>query len=377
MVYITSLGSFLPGEVITNDKIEDVLGRPSDIPSRAKNIVLRSNGIKGRYYALDPVTKKPTHTNAELTALAINQALKNTDFEKSGVDLIACGTTCPDQFLPSHASMVQGELKLNSAEVISTAGVCCSSMAALKYAYLSILSGDKQTAIATGSEISSKFMRAQNFEKERIEELKKSEVYQFEQDFLRWMLSDGAGAFLLENKPRGLSLKIEWIDFKSYANELPTCMYGGAKKDENGKLKSWLDYDRKDLVNDQVLNISQDTKLLDKYVAEYCVSKTLHEIKVRRGLMPGDVDWFVPHYSSGYFREIVFEHLNKIDFHIPYDKWATSIESKGNIGSASFFIYLDDLMKSGQVKAGQKILGLIPESSRFSAAYILLTATEA
>ena len=42
-----------------------------------------------------------------------------------------------------------------------------------------------------------------------------------------------------------------------------------------------------------------------------------------------------------------------------------------------FYVYLDDLMKSGQIKPGQKILGFIPESSRFLASYVLLTAVEA
>ncbi|OUR98868.1 hypothetical protein A9Q84_05500 [Halobacteriovorax marinus] len=372
------MGSFLPGKAIDNSQIEEVLGFVNGNNSKAKNIVLRSNGIKSRHYALDPITRKSTHTNAELTALAVKDALKNTEFEDQGVELLACGTTCPDQFLPSHAIMVHGELEGKPHEVVSTAGVCCSSLAALKYGYLALLAGDKENAVVTGSEISSKFMRAENFENERsesLEELKKNSSFQFEQDFLRWMLSDGAGAFLLEKTPKkeGVSFKIDWIDFTSYANEVPTCMYGGAKKDENKKLKGWLDHDRSELLEEKVLNISQDTKLLDQHMAFYAINKALVSVKKKRDLKPGDIDWFVPHYSSDYFRKKLEAKLEEIDFNIPTDKWFTTIESKGNIGSASIYIYLQDLLETGKLKNDDTILCFIPESSRFSVAYMQLT----
>ena len=72
------------------------------------------------------------------------------------------------------------------------------------------------------------------FEKETENEskLKENPLLAFEKEFLRWMLSDGAGAVLVENKPAGkLPLKIEWIDIRSYANEKETCMYAGADKE--------------------------------------------------------------------------------------------------------------------------------------------------
>jgi 3-oxoacyl-[acyl-carrier-protein] synthase-3 len=67
-------------------------------------------------------------------------------------------------------------------------------------------------------------------EAEKIDRLETEPILAFEKDFLRFMLSDGAGAALLESEPNknGLSLRIEWIDQRSYANELPTCMFAGA-----------------------------------------------------------------------------------------------------------------------------------------------------
>lgn len=64
----------------------------------------------------------------------------------------ACGTSSPDMILPSLASMVHGELNTTGVELISAAGACCSGMQALKYAYYSILCGETEMAVATGSE---------------------------------------------------------------------------------------------------------------------------------------------------------------------------------------------------------------------------------
>lgn len=57
-----------------------------------------------------------------------------------------------------------------------------------------------------------------------------------EKDFLRFMLSDGASAVLLQDNPgMGKALRVEWVEMTSYANELPTCMFMGA---ENQKMAS-------------------------------------------------------------------------------------------------------------------------------------------
>ena len=61
-VYINKISSFLPNEPISNDQMEAVLGMVGDVPSRVRKMILRSNGIESRYYAVDPITRKQTHT---------------------------------------------------------------------------------------------------------------------------------------------------------------------------------------------------------------------------------------------------------------------------------------------------------------------------
>src|ERR1035437_8463003 len=243
-VYITKLAKFLPNEPVSNDEMEDYLGIINGQPSKARRIILRNNGIKTRYYALDK-TGKSTHNTAEITAIAVDK-LFDDKFRREQLELLACGTTTPDQILPSHAVMVHGLLKVPNVELASFSGSCCTGIQACKFGYLSVLSGNTQNAICSGSERFSRWMLSQHFESEiqKIAQVEANPIIAFEKEFLRWMLSDGAGAVVLENKPNSdkLSLKIEWIEICSYANQLETCMYAGAEKDENGKILGWAEF---------------------------------------------------------------------------------------------------------------------------------------
>jgi 3-oxoacyl-[acyl-carrier-protein] synthase-3 len=59
---------------------------------------------------------------------------------------------------------------------------------------------------------------------------------------------------------------------------------------------------------------------------------------------------------------------------IPLSRWFTVIETCGNAGSASIYIMLDALLRSGRIARGQRLLCFVPESGRFSSAFLHLTA---
>jgi 3-oxoacyl-[acyl-carrier-protein] synthase-3 len=337
---------------------------------------LRNNGITNRYYALEK-GGKVTHTNAEMTANAVKALFNGTPGAIKSMQLLSCGTSSPDQLMPSHGVMVHGCLPESGAiEVVSPAGVCCAGMHALKYAYLAIRTGDVQTAIATGSERFSTSLRAELFEDEvqKLKELEANPYISFEKDFLRWMLSDGAAAFLLSNQKYedGLSLRIEWLEGVSYAQEMEACMYMGSDKMEDGTLKSFLEYSPDDLVDQSVLSIKQDVKLLSEYIVPLGGIK-LKELFETKGMTPDDIDYFLPHMSSNFFKSKIYERLEYNGMGIPYEKWFVNLSTVGNVGAASVYLMIDELFHSGKLQKGNKLLLLVPESSRFSYMYGLLT----
>lgn len=377
-VYITAIATALPNEPVGNDDIESVLGQAGVQPSRARRVILKSNKIKSRYYAVDPKTGARTHTNAELTAEAI-RALG--DPYSKAMDCLVCGTSLPDQLMPSHAVMVHGELASPPCEVAATAGVCLAGMSALKYGWMSVATGQHQRVVSTGSEVASAVMRGKLFEPETVASLdsleKKPEVA-FDKDFLRWMLSDGAGAVALEPTPakEGLSLRIDWIELRSFANQLDACMYAGARKREDGSLESWKDLSHEDWLKESIFAVKQDVRLLNEHIVATTIEQYLPEIIEKYQLSGDDIDWFLPHYSSGYFRERAYEGIKKGGLDIPFERWATNLSDKGNTGSASIYIMLEELYQSGKLEPGQKLLCWVPESGRFASSFMLLTVCD-
>lgn len=379
--YITGTGIFLPNEPIENAEIEDVLGRVDGRDSKVKDWVLDYNGIESRHYAVDPNTGKQTHTNSELTAEAIRAAVANAELDLSAIECLACGTSSADQGIPSHASMVHGELSCPPCEVISTTGVCCSGMSAMKYAYMNVRAGESTCAVSSGSELASVSFRAKHFEHEmnarKLQEFEELPELAFENEFLRWMLSDGAGAVVITPEPRttGVSLRIDWIDLVSFANDAETCMYYGAVKQEDGSLVGYraagAEEDLETFVSKGYMNLSQDVQLLRSDLPKFFREALIrtHE----KHSLNQEIDWVLPHYSSESFREPLYDGLVAEGAEIPYDKWFTNLKWKGNTGSASIYIIIDELISSGRAQPGQKILCAIPESARFTFSIMHLT----
>jgi 3-oxoacyl-[acyl-carrier-protein] synthase-3 len=377
--YIVEMGSYLPNAPVENDAMESVLGMVGERPSRARRITLRNNGIRLRHYAIDPATGKTTHNNAQLTAAAVREGLQRAAWRMGDVDVLACGTSTPDQLKPGHAAMVHAELGEARLEAVSAAGVCCAGMAALKYAYLMVRTGEARRAVATGSELCSTFMVARNFCAEspaQIAAVAQRPGLAFEKDFLRWMLSDGAGSALLSPAPNNgkLSLRIEWIEGTSLANELPVCMYTGAIKLADGRLRGWREAENPgEIAREHYFAIKQDARLLDEHIARLVAADTIGAILAKHAVRAADIDWFLPHYSSQYFRPVLARALEGAGVVIPEARWYTNLATVGNVGAASIYLMLDELWRSGQLARGQRLLCLVPESARFSVYYMLLT----
>jgi len=376
-VYINAIAKFLPNDPVPNDRMEEVLGIVNGVPSRARSIVLRNNRITSRHYAIG-TDGRPTHNNAELTMEAINQLLVRSGADASAIDILSCGTSTPDQLLPAHASMVHGLWQNRPMELNSASGICTSGMNALKYAYMAIATGSAKQAVCTGSERVSSWLRADKFnnESERLAALEKNPLIAFEKDFLRWMLSDGAGAMLLADRsnPDGLSLAIRWVDGISYAHELEPCMYAGAIKADNGSLLPWSDAHPEEWLENSIFAIKQDIKLLESHIIPKGV-ESIQEILRRHELAASEIDHFLPHISSYFFSDRLTAAFKKAGIGIPEDNWFINLHKIGNVGSASSYIQLEELFNTRPLKRGEKILLSVPESGRFSYVYALLEVT--
>jgi len=373
-VYITRIEKFLPNDPVSNNEMEKILGMVDGRESKSRVLILRSNGIKTRYYALDK-SGRVTHTNAQLTAEAIRR-LFDDRISYNDIDLIAAGTSSPDVIQPAHALMVAGELGGKPVEAVSAQGTCNAGMLSLKYAYLSLKTGEKKRAVVAGSEAFSSWMKAENYEAEidRRKEIEENPYIAFEKDFLRWMLSDGAAAMLMQTQPEEgkPALRVEWIDVLTYAVELDTCMYAGCEKEKDGSVKGWREMTAKEQQLKSVFSLKQDARLLQQHI----VDKGVEHLKLvidKYNVDLDSIDYFLPHISSMFFKNPLSEGFKKAGLNIPDEKWFLNLPRVGNVGAASAMLMIEELFNTGKLKKGDKLMLMVPESARFSYAYSLLT----
>lgn len=373
-VFITGTSCYFPNKPVSNEDMEDFWGLITGKHSRVKPVILKQNGIKQRYYALTK-EQKITHTNAEMAVNSILQLLKNSDISNSEIELLSCATSSPDQMLPSHASMVHGLLKNKPLEIFSASGICLSCLQAFKTAFWGVLSGEKRNAICSTSELTSATLLSKNYdiEYEKCADLGVQPYMALEKDFLRFMLSDGASAVLLQDNPgNGKALHVEWVEMTSYANELPTCMYMGAERKENGELKSWKSFNNLERTEQSLFVVKQDVKLLGAHAVPYW-AKHIKYCLEKHNVAPESISYVLPHVSSMFFYDKIINELKGIGTGIDESKWFTNLSRVGNIASAAIFAILDEFWKTHELKSGEKILLLVPESGRFSYGTVLLS----
>jgi 3-oxoacyl-[acyl-carrier-protein] synthase-3 len=363
-IYINGISAFLPGQAISNDEMEDYLGKVNGEASKWRSRILNNNGIKSRYYAIDK-NQNTIFSNAEMTARSIEELAKKLGKETKNFQYIAAATTQGDLPVPGFANMVHGELGTPPTELASFSGVCVSGMQALKSAYLQVLSGDKENAVACAGEFPSRLFKASRYESQDNKSLS------FDTEFLRWMLSDGAGSMYLDDTPneKGFSLQIDWISQRSYSGTNPLCMYAGKNPTDD---KTWLDYpDFQTAAIDGAINLKQDVRQLDNMI-KIGVDRFFELIDDDK-IDPKGIDWLVCHYSSELFKGQIKELLLKGGVEIPEEKWFSNLTTKGNTGSASIYIMLEELMYSGKLESGDQILCMVPESGKFSTSFMMLT----
>lgn len=369
-VYINATGKYLPGGAITNETMEEHLGFIYGHHSPLKSFVLRQNQIKSRYYAVDS-NGKAFNTNAEMSAYAVKDALLRSECQLNDIDYLATSTTQGDLLVPGMASQVQAHLGCRGVEIANFQSVCGSSMMALKGAYLNVAAGEAKVAAVSASEFSSRWFQPSFYESAFSEA--EYENPPMETEFLRFTLSDGAGAVILESQPNSgsRSLKIEWIKQRSFADRFPPCMYAGSVN--NHELHPWSMYDSSPMeaVKSGAFILRQDFDLLYKL---FPVWIGYYVELIERGLIvPKKIDYFLAHYSAHSLKKEMIRLLKKTDAMIDESKWFTNLYEKGNTGSASILIMLEELMNERKLESGSKILCFVPESGQCLIAFMLLT----
>jgi 3-oxoacyl-[acyl-carrier-protein] synthase III len=374
-VYITGAGAFLPGEPVGNDRIEHFLGRIGGKNSILGRKALTWNGVQTRHYAYGE-DGAPTHTNSGMCALAVRRALEDAGVERGDLGFLSAATTQGDYLVPGHAAMVHGELGGGPLEIASFQSVCGSSLMAAKAAWQAIRTGEHEAAAACAGEFSSRWFQPAFYEGTDLLDAKGR--LRAEADYLRFTLSDGAGAIVLEPKPkpRGVSLQIKFIDIVSLAGHFEPCMWAGASVDHRTEpMKSWAFAGPRAGHEAGAIALLQDFNLL-KQVIRAWVGVYLKKVDDGR-IDPAAVDHLLCHYSAKSLREEIISLLESTAGMIPREKWFSNLFTVGNIGSASIWVMLEEFLRTQKLKAGEQILCVVPESGRALVGFMVLECVHA
>ncbi len=367
--YLTAAGAFLPGPPVANEGIASRIGAIDDRSETFGRLALRQNRITTRHYALED-DGTVLRSNAEMAALAVTDAVGKSERTLADIDLLGAATTQGDLLVPGHASAVQAALGIGPVELASVQSVCAGSLIAAKAASLQVMADGKQAAAVAGSEFSSRWFRPAFYARAPLQDPQ----FRTSLEFLRWTLSDGAGAIVIEPRPneRRQSFRIDWIKLVSLAHMFDPCMAAGAPPERRSARAGGWSHDPRAALADGALVLWQDMHLLKRIIRAW-VGEYLKLID-QGAFEPEQVDWLLCHYSAESLREEIVSILKTTGGMIDAEKWFTNLHTKGNTGAAALFIMLDEFITRGIASPGDRVLCIVPESGRAMIGFMMLTA---
>jgi 3-oxoacyl-[acyl-carrier-protein] synthase-3 len=362
-VRITGTGSFLPGNPISIDEVDYFLGELTEAPKkislwlqRMKTMMKEMLEVENYYFAIDPVTREFTEDNISMSVKAAHKALKMATIQANEIEFIAYGSAHQDQ-MPTASVRIQEALGIDRCSEISIHANCTSAYKALLVAYDFIKSGRYKNALVISSGISSSELRAEYYNQPLV---KKQEL------FLRYFLSDGAGALVLQTDNSGKSgLYVENVFIESVGGNKPAAMkdlrpaYWMNPVEEFNKgfhhLSQMFQNELRQNFHepDGTVFFNGLKRMLEKYPTD------LSRLK-----------YFQVNFPSKHISELVIEECAALG--ISKDTLYTKMSSMGYAGPPMVFICLDKLLREESFVSGDLVLSFVTEVSKFMQAGFVL-----
>ena len=298
---ISGVGSFLPGQVVTND---DLVGRGVDT---SDEWIITRTGIKSRHLA------EAGARSSDLGFEASRRALANAGVDPAEIDLIIVATSTPDCIFPSTACFLQEKLGNRGAMAFDVQAVCCGFIYALSIADKFIRSGSHKKALIVGAEVFSRLL-------------------DWNDRATCVLFGDGAGAVVLE------------------ASEKPGILATSTHADGsyNSILNAPANICAGQVTGDPFLRM--DGQAVFKFAVRV-LSEVANECCESAGIDSSKIDWLVPHQAN---IRIIDSTSKKLG--IAKDKVIVTVDHHGNTSAASVPLALDEAVRDGRIKRGDKIL---------------------
>lgn len=303
MIYsrVIGTGSCLPGNPVSND---DLAAR--GIETSDEWIVTRT-GIRYRHLAEEGVT------SSQLGLEAARKAMAAAGIEGSELDLIIVATSTPDYIFPSTACLIQGQLGNKGATAFDVQAVCAGFAYALGVADKFIRSGSHKKALVIGTEVFSR-------------------ILDWQDRGTCVLFGDGAGAVVLtaSEKPGILATALHADGSQYRILNVPGQVCGGQ------------------VTGDPFLRM--DGQAVFKFAVRV-LADVAEEVCAMADIATTSVDWLIPHQANIRIIEATGKKLG-----VDRERVIVTVDRHGNTSAASVPLALDEAVRDGRIRPGQKVL---------------------
>ncbi|WP_282779715.1 MULTISPECIES: 3-oxoacyl-ACP synthase III family protein [unclassified Nocardia] len=342
-VTIAGTGSYLPGDPIDNDQLEKLVGT---LPAE----VLDGIQVRHRHWMIDPSDGTHLTGNSRMAEAAARRALDQAGIEPAEVDLIVVSTASPEFHLPTSASYVQEHLGLERCALIEVRAGCVGAVQALDIAFRQLADGTHRTAVVIGTEAISPLLAPMFLGRD-------PDAVRMRDRLTLFNFGDGAAAVVLRGGSGAGVRRYGYVNACLGGHRAPGMRVIGGGTDipvhEQRKRKRLMD-------------IALDANGVAEYGPRVFVT-ALRELLDRSGLRLDEIGACVlPEGNAEYFtREFADAGLSQADFDLLQTLVVENLADVGATGSPAVLLALDDGLRTGRVRAGQNVMLLAIEASRY------------
>lgn len=298
-------GIALPKRVVTNEELARRLGL-------SEREIEKRTGIQNRHWV------EAGETTSSLAIEAARRALQSADLLPEAIDLILVSTTSPDMSFPSTACLVQRALSARPIPAFDLNASCTGFLYALSVGDQFVRNGTAKRVLIVAAEVKSPFINP-------------------EDPSTAILFGDGAAAVVLGEGERGIrSIRIDADGSRHRLISLPA---GGSRHPTTPEtLNGGLNY------------IRMEGKGLFRMAVKR-MQEALSFLADGANLSLSEIDFFIFHQANLRILEAIFERTG-----IPPAKSIVTIPRYGNTSSSSLPIALDEAIRMGRLKPGNRVI---------------------
>lgn len=314
-IRITGTGSALPGRIVTNKELEQMV-------ETSDEWIRERTGIGERHVSVG-------ETVVTLASEAARKALEQAEKRAEEIDLILVATCSPEQYLPCCACQVQADIGAVNALAFDVNAACSGFLFALNTADAYLRMGLAENALVIGSEVLSKL------------------VYWTDRGSCI-LFGDGAGAVVVERCEASPGILGRALHSDGTGGGVLQC--GARELTTPYARTSAAKTDQKQQTDDREHYIQMDGQEVYRFATRR-VPQCIEEALADAGLAVPDIDLFVLHQANARIIDAVAKRL-----HADREKFPTNLERVGNLSSASIPVLLDELHRQGKLHRGDRIV---------------------